>query len=520
MKGTAKRRSLTVVWLCVALAMGIFVRLPAYHQRSWWIDELITAQVAGRPLTGPDLWDATRKPADSILGFTLQDTGPGPLVYLLDGVFSKFARPVGGEYWLRLPGLVAALLTIGMLYIFGRQWWGSRRLAATITLWAALFPPWVDFSMGARGYAWTVLFLLIQWHALWCLVSGSQTLDYRSRLSIVTLAVTTVLCFYLTPLNLVWCTPLWLTAAYFYWRNRQSFTPRLLRAVAVAALATAAAVVPYLMIWLMRLSAKGLGGGTITLHRAIARLHDFVDELSREPWYAVLAFVPLCLTALISILRLDRRPPVAMMTLTSWFTLVSGTMLSAALVLLFFLAPRYLVGFSIPLVWGSGIVFKQLLLFARHRWGQKFASYIILILTLLIATIETPSALHYARTPVHDWLSAVLWLNARKSTQDIIFCGPNADIEVLWAYAKQFHWDQQVPRWLIVENGRKVDTSTLEALQRALLSQRRLWYITPFFGQVRPPAYWAFVRKHFREVARFPGRGDIVILLHEPSDSH
>ncbi|MGC8741576.1 MAG: hypothetical protein ACP5UB_08975 [Candidatus Sumerlaeaceae bacterium] len=512
-----KRNVVTV--LGISFALAVLVRLPAFQQRSWWIDELITAQVATRPLVGPDLWDPTRKPAESLIGFTIQDTGPGPLAYLMEGLFAKMTKPGGGEFWLRLPGVVAALFFVALTYAFGKSWWGSRRAAATMALLAAAFPPYVDFSMGARGYAWTALLLLVQWHALWKLACKPAARSSKCWSPLGALTLTTVLSFYFTPINLVWCAPAWLAALSLSSQLDALRRPAARKWMLGHLLVAGLLIVPYLVAWISRIAAKATPGGEVSVSRALLRLRDFANEISHEPWFAILICLPPVTLTVVSISRLRHRQPERTLIFMGWGTMFGGGILSAALLTTFFLAPRYLVGFSIPLLWSCGVLLQRALALLRQRWGPTVVASAWLGTSAIIAALELPSAVYYARTPVHDWLSAVKWVSARIGHTDIVFCGPNADIEVLWAYSKVFHWDHQVPRWLILENGRKVDSSTTEALRLALSSNRRLWYITPFFGQVRPQEYWNLLRQHFREVARFPGRGDIHVLLHEPAGS-
>jgi hypothetical protein len=503
--------------LSAVLVVAALPRAPALFARSWWIDELITAQVATRPLLGPDFWDPTQKPSASILGFTLQDTGPGPLTYLVEGLFARWAHPHGGEFWLRLPGIFAALLMAAIIFVFGKRWWGSARLAAVMALATAVFPPWVDFSLGARGYMWTVLVLLLHMAAL---VGFVRTWPHASlwRAGLVMAALST-LAFYITPINMVWCWPFWAGLTFVALRSSTRSRRYVWQVLLICALGAALFVIPYLYVWLVRVGAKQNNlVNPFSMDRALARFHDFASELQREPWYAVLILAPFALMT-VTAPRALHKP----FTRTPW--LVCALMLFSSVILAivfagrFFLAPRYFVGLSIPLVWGSAWALQTLAAYTRRRHGRKKAELFLALAACCAILIQLPSAWRVARTPVHDWLSAVRWLSKQLQPGDIVFCGPNADIEVLWAYAKPLGWNQQVPRWLIVEGGRRVDTSTSEAINRAIAAGSRLWFVTPFWGQIRPAAYWDLIRRNFHEVARFCGRGDVVIYSHEPTAS-
>jgi hypothetical protein len=504
--------------LFAALVVAVGVRLPALRQRSWWIDELITAQVAARPLVGPDLWDPRRPPADSLLGFTIQDAGPGPLTYLLEGVFAKRAAPLGGEFWIRLPGIVAALLTIGLTYRLARRWWGSAAVAATLALWAAVFPPWVDFSVGARGYAWTALFVLCHLAGVEAIMRATEARDAgRLWRGAAVLSLFTVAAFYITPLNLAWSVPFWGAVAVLWWTRRRHGVPIPLTPLVVSAVAAALLIAPYLAVWWVRLAAKAPAARWgYDLSRVVPRLLDFLDELRREPSHALVVFgAPLALVLAAMLSR--RRPAGRFLLWTCTGVVLGGIILGAALLSRFFLTPRYLVGFSIPLMWASGELLRHLYAAARLRYGRRVAAVLLASLAAAGCAAQVPSALYYARTPVHDWLSAVRWLSARLAPDDVVLCGPNADIEILWAYAGRLGWMQQVPRWFNMPGNRQVDATTTEGLALAIASGRRIWYVTPFLDRIRPPAYWRLIHEHFRPVARFPGRGEVVVLVHEPS---
>lgn len=500
------------ILVLVALVAAFAVRLPALGERSWWIDELITAQVAARPLIGKDFWDPTQKPAESILGFTVQDTGPGPLVYLLEGIFASKAYPLGGEFWIRVPGIVAALLMVPLIWLLGRYWWQSARVAAMVALCLSVFPPWVDFSTGARGYIWTTLILVLLHtvliSAVQCSYAGRPWLIYPSITALSIMAI------YLTPLNLAWLWPYWMVLLFWIGRcpeNRQ----RSLRAYLLSALGVAVCCLPYLLLWHSRLKGKPGILQPFSWTHAVKSFADFTSELVREPWYGVLVLGPILFMLVLPrrLLRLRRNTTIIV---TCWLLVLSGFLLAIPLAGRFFVAPRYFVGFSVPLLWAGGHLLKHTVLVFRRCFGRLIAQRLSILLLACFCLSQLPAAVRYAKIPIHDWLNAVRWLNEQIHPADIVFCGPNADIEALWAYSKRFGWDGQVPRWLIVEGGRRIDTSTSEAIQVALSSGRRLWYVTPFWGHIRPPEYWKLVAENFHEVARFPGRGDIVILVHLP----
>ncbi len=497
--------------LFLAVILAIAVRLPSLGERSWWIDELITAQVAQRPLIGPDVWNPKMPPVRSLFGFTLQDTGPGPLTYLLEGALGKWARPHGGEFWIRLPGIFAAVLAVLLISRVGKFWWGGRAVATVTALWAAVFPPWVDFSTGARGYMWTVLCLLLHFAVLQDFLRkralGAVCRGPRHARQLLLLSV---VAFYISPINLVYCVPFWLAFLVAALRTPKAFScVNLLGVLGVGS----TLVVPYAALWQTRLRANAGALGSSDPLLVLARLRDFGNNLIiDEPWYAGLVLGAVVLTLFTWRLS-TKRPMWRVARLSSVLVILAGVGVGTYLLTCFFLVPRYFVGYSVPLVWALGLAVQRAFLWSAKRWGKRRARALLGLGALVFAAIQVPSAIDYARTPVHNWLAAVRWLHERLGPNDIVFCGPNADIEVLWAYTQPLGWDEQVPRWLIVENGRRLDTASAEALKRALETPRRLWFVSPFLDRVRPPEYWKLIHDHFQPAARFPGRGEIHILV-------
>lgn len=503
--------------------LGLLVvaaRMPGLGSRSWWIDELITAQIAARPLIGPDLWDWRLPPRFSLLGFTLQDTGPGPLTYLLEGLFAPLAKPHGGEFWIRLPGVLAAWLTAMAIATWGRRWWLSSRIAFAISAATTVLPPWVDWSLAARGYMWIVLLafakLELFHRMLTTLLVRGQAIG--SRLASL-FAATSMALFLLTPLDLFLIAAFWVAAFIMVLSSPAGPARRLsFRRLTTAALLVVTVSGLYLGLWLPRLNSKlSAYHSDFSLSAFVSRSGDFVDSLRREPSYAIfIGAAYLLIGVMLTSARWRRR--LAHRCQSVLMLAIGGGVVLLAVVLLarFFLVPRYFAALSLALIWSSGHLLRSAVARARLLWGRIHARRSLSLLTALFVVLLTPSALYYAGTPVHDWRQAVRWLDLHIGPDDVIFCGPNADIEVLWTYAQPLGWDRQIPRWLVVEHGRRLDVATPEALQRALQSGRRLWFVTPYLDRVRPPEYWNIVHRNFRETIRFPGRGELFVLVHDP----
>src|SRR5262249_38245003 len=128
--------------------------------------ELVTHDVGLAPFWRAGAFHAAHQPSHSMVAFSLHDKGPGPLTYLLDGAFARLARPLHGEFWLRIPGITVGIISILYLLRVGSRWTGGRYGGVVMAAFAAVFPAWVDWSTGARGYAWAIFLGLLQFDYL------------------------------------------------------------------------------------------------------------------------------------------------------------------------------------------------------------------------------------------------------------------------------------------------------------------------------------------------------------------
>jgi len=134
-------------FLLLALLLGVALRLHHLGYKSFWGDEIWTAQVAERSL-------------DYILAHT--GVVPGhwfaPLYLAMAHYFVLFAGP--GEFTIRLPALIFGILTLPMIYRLGRLFYGKvAGLVAALLLAVSPYHLW--YSQDARWYSQVALFSVV-----------------------------------------------------------------------------------------------------------------------------------------------------------------------------------------------------------------------------------------------------------------------------------------------------------------------------------------------------------------------
>ena len=96
-------------------------------------------------------------------------------VYL--AVLKGFAAVSDDEVWLRLPSLIAAAGTVGLLFATGRRWFGPPvgRIAAAL---AATSVPLLYYAIEARSYAFAALFATATWYWLERAITSDRSRDW------------------------------------------------------------------------------------------------------------------------------------------------------------------------------------------------------------------------------------------------------------------------------------------------------------------------------------------------------
>jgi len=490
-----KRHALLAL-LLVALALA--VRAPALVHRSWWIDELVTRDIGRLPFWEFSPVTPTNRFNHSMVGFALHDKGPGPLTYLLEGAFAGRAEPVVGEYWLRIPGIAAGAATVGLLFLLMVSMGISTPAAFIAGAIAAMLPQWVQWSTGARGYAWAVLTALLQ---VWLAV-GVVRGQGRIAIKIAALGLLAPAGFLIHPFHAVFNVGLFVALL--------AVRPGgAVRKVAMVAAGVVAMQALYLHAWFAALRRTGVDAGGVEL--SIGNLCTAIAAIISGHWFLALFLVALTGSGFFLLVRSSDK----LWQFIGWLCFLCGLAcisLATYMAMRYFAADRYFYFATIPalLLLGRALhpVSVRLEPFADRR-GFHYAA--ILAHAVLVGILAKP-IMQVAKTPDHDWRAALLWLQKQTASEDVILTGPNSDYEIFSAYAKAIGLKGNYPLTIMNPQGRRLGVHEPEAVRALVNSGRRVWYITPFLGQHRTPEYWQEVKSRFSEVARFPGRADVAVL--------
>jgi hypothetical protein len=431
----------------------------------------------------------------------------------LDGFFAERAEPMGGEFWMRLPPMAAAILTLLLLLVCGRHIAGSRTGAVAMATGFAIMPAMVDYGTTPRGYAWGVLLGFLH---LTALVRGRLAARRRCRRTAwawwTLAAASGIAAVLVNAVSLVWVTACLIAAG-----TGCGSGGRAQRCGPVSVgFAIGAATALWFALWLPGLAATP---NTMPASRGpfdtLSQLVNVVRELYHDGTVAVLALAAL----LMVIGRCGKRPKPLVPVHAVWLALFLSGILAAGFAYKFFLAPRHLFPAQMALLLLFGLSAEPALRCLSRRIGERFALRLATAGLCLIAIAALPFALRQAATPMHDWRNAIRNLAADYRAGDMILCGPNSDLEIVRAYASAAGIPAEaVPRW-IDAGGRLLPSSSEEGLAAALESKDRIWFVTGFYGQVRPASYWALVERHFRKIrATTTGRLPIILLARQMPD--
>lgn len=473
------------------LAIAVLIRLPAYGPRSFWIDELITCNVSRLPLMAPGVMRTPNPATHSIVSFCLHDTGPGPLAYLLDGSLSRLAAPAGREFWLRLPGIIAGCLTVLYVLRKGISWRLGRYGTLTAAALLAAHPLFADWSTGARGYAWVVLFAIIEWDMCARLARPALSGRTGAAVSLIVLGLVSLAACLVTPIAGVSA-----LAAYvglFAFRQRIKLSKAACAPFVLfygIPLLVAAISLAWTLLWFSTAFATRGTSASRTNDALLGLLRD----IATSPTFALFLISGLLAPFVTS------RGKVARLWQQAYGWTTSLGMLALTLVLSRnqFLAERYFFPLALPAVVTCGLLVERLA-FAIRRGGHGRAAIALgYLVPFALVLLLMPSALGMSATPFHDWLGATEWLKAHAGASDVVICGPNADREVFGAYAAAIGLKLPSPSIIESSDGKQVSVHSTKGLQLAIDSGSRVWFITPHVGRVYPREYWEILSRNFR----------------------
>jgi hypothetical protein len=474
------------------------VRTPALFH-SWWLDEFITRDAATLPLIKPGFLLPQNRLAHSILGFALHDKGPGPLAYVLDGMFAKRSMPLGREFWLRIPGLASAVATTLLLACALPRAISTAAFGIIAAALAAALPEWGQWNMGARGYGWLGLVAIAQLATMGRIVNG---MGKRSIAWIVFqgLSLAGLL---LHPFHVLWTASLVFAAAVV--------SPAVRPQVGWNALILSAFHAAWIGLWLYCVRSAGKAGSSSPLRLFHGWQMNVASQFGVH-WKLALAIVlaGACAIALLRSARVRRGERLLM-----WHCIL---MAAASLVLFgvlcatFHPATRYFYGSVVCAILLAALALSKVARCIEGR--QQVAPYAI---ALAILVLGARPAWRSSAIPTQNWGATAQLLAANAKPDDLIFVGPNSEFEVAHLYARAANVLAPMPIIIQDLQGNRYDTQTIAGLRYAMASPKRLWFVSAYMNQHRTPEFWSAVRSEFRPFASIPGKNPISILVRNPA---
>ncbi len=147
--------------LVALMILGTILRLHRLGYQSFWNDEIVT-------------WLSAQGSAWNVISQRVENSNIPPLYYLIADAALALRGRLGLEEAMRLPSVIAGVLSIPLLYVVARPWIGARAaLFAAALLTVSPFHVW--YSQEARPY---VVLLLAALVALAC---AQQALEHPDR---------------------------------------------------------------------------------------------------------------------------------------------------------------------------------------------------------------------------------------------------------------------------------------------------------------------------------------------------
>jgi mannosyltransferase len=135
-----------LILLCLILIVGTGLRLYGLERQSLWNDELSS-------------WDRSHLASVAqVVDEGARDDGHPPAYLVLLYFLGKYVRPTEGV--LRLPSVVAGVLSILLMYLMGCRLYTAREGLIAAAFMAVLWCP-IYFSQEARPYAFLILLSLL-----------------------------------------------------------------------------------------------------------------------------------------------------------------------------------------------------------------------------------------------------------------------------------------------------------------------------------------------------------------------
>lgn len=474
--------------LLVLLLAGAAMRVPTLGEKSFWVDEVITARVSrGGVARG--------------IEYAQGDVTP-PLSYVWTALAAKFGR---SEAAIRLPACL-----FGLLGLAAMVWVGGLLLERPAGGWVAgalllLSPFHLHHSQDARMYSAFILFSLLAWgceYAFWDRWERLGRLDRRAILWPAAWALATLANLYTTYFAFFVLGGQGLHILYHFWKHRTEILRRQLGlGWLVAALVIVLGYLPWLPALLDFLGRSlGEAGGEVLVGWEMLR--GIYSTFGPQNAWGSALFALLALLGLIRNLRILRLA-LFQIAFPLFYLLVLTSSHFFAVRYLAFLLPVYLLAVA------AGVL-------ALARWLRVEATSPRLrrVLygagaSLLLVLVSWPALARYYRLEKQNWREAAAYLYSRLGSGDRVITGRNAVDTCLLHYL--------APHPPPARIGILTRIRTPEQLLLQLARPGRIWFVFAWKGEVAPE-FLELVDRRFTLVQSYPALtdwGEIYIYLRE-----
>ncbi len=464
--------------LLVILLAGMAMRAPTLGKKSFWVDEVITAEVSGGGIARG-------------IGYARGDVTP-PLSYVWTGLAAKFGR---SEAAIRLPACL-----FGLLGLAAMVWVGSILLGRPVGGWAAgalllLSPFHVFHSQDARMYSAFMLFTLLAWgceYAFWNGRQGQERLDRRATLWLVAWALATLANLYTTYFAFFVLGGQGLHVGYRLWRRRSEVGQR--RQMIGWGVAILAIVIGYLP-WvpaLLDFLGRSLGetGGEAPVGWGMLR--GIYSTFGPQNTWGSALFALLALVGVIRNLRILR---------LALFQIIFPLIYLLAFTSGHFFAVRYLA-FLLPLyllaVAGGVLALARWLRVEAGSPRLRRISYWTTA-SLMLVLVSWPGLARYYRLEKQNWREAATFLYGNLRSGDRIITGRNSVDTCLLHYLKSYPPPARI--------GILTRVRTPEQLLPQLGRPGRIWLVFAWKDEI-PAEFLEVVDRHFTLRQTYPALAD------------
>lgn len=478
----------SLLGLLVLLLAGAAMRAPTLGKKSFWVDEVITAEVSGGGIARG-------------IEYARGDVTP-PLSYVWTGLAAKLGK---SEAFIRLPSCL-----FGLLGLAAMVWVGGLVLERPAGGWAAgalllLSPFHVFHSQDARMYSAFIFFTLLAWgceYAFWNGWQRKERLDRRAMLWLAAWALATLANFYTTYFAFFVVGGQGLHVLYRFWKHRMQLQRRQL---GLGWIVAAAAVVLGYLPWVpasLAFLGRSLGEAGEKVPVGWEMLRGAYSTFGPQNAWGSALF------ALLALLGASRNLRILRLVV---FQIVFPLVYLLAFTSGHFFAVRYLA-FLLPaylLAVASGVLALARWLYVKAGSSGPRRMLYWMVALLLLVLVSWPGLARYYRLEKQNWREAATFLYGNLRSGDRVITGRNAVDSCLLHYLSAYPPPARI--------GILTRIRTPQQLLPQLGRPGRIWLVFAWKNEI-PTEFLELVDRHFTLQKTYPALADwgqIYVYLHQ-----